>query len=73
MKKTFLAALTVVTFGAGSAFAQGVPPGYSAPVYGSHAFAGHGKELAGQTHFLGKDTVLGKFFGHSAAGKVKAG
>jgi hypothetical protein len=36
--KVLLIAAVAAVIGAGSAFAQGLPPGQSAPVYGTHAF-----------------------------------
>jgi hypothetical protein len=71
MRKLVLAALTVASLGAGSAFAQGVPPGYVAPVYGSQAFSG--QRNAPPPHFLGQDTVLGKLFRHTGSAKVNRG
>ncbi len=39
MKAIILAAAAALTLGTGAAFAQGLPPSVSAPVYGSKAFA----------------------------------
>ncbi len=71
MKKLVLAALTVASLGAGGAFAQGVPPGYTPQTYGSQAFADHRNDPP--THFLGQNTVLGKLFRHSDTSKVNRG
>jgi hypothetical protein len=63
MKKTLIAAFTVLSLGTGSAFAQGLPPGVAAPSYGTYAFTDHSNEP--QVHFLGQGTVFGRLFGHS--------
>lgn len=39
MKTTILAAVAVLGLGVGSAFAQGVPPGYHEPHYGAQGFS----------------------------------
>jgi hypothetical protein len=55
MKTIALAALTVLTLGAGAAFAQGVPPGTQPEVYGSDAFPK-------QPYHNG--TIFSELFGH---------
>jgi hypothetical protein len=39
MKTIILAAFAALSLSAGVAYAQGVPAGFQAPAYGSHAFA----------------------------------
>lgn len=63
MKKTLIAAFTVLSLGTGSAFAQGLPAGSTPPVYGTYAFTDHRNDP--QVHFLGQGTVFGRLFGHS--------
>ena len=63
MKKTLIAAFTMLSVGVGSAFAQGVPVGSTPPVYGTYAFTDHHNDP--QVHFLGQGTVFGRLFGHS--------
>jgi hypothetical protein len=63
MKKIFLAGLTVLSLGAGSAFAQGMPAGLYPYSYTEAGSPAHRNDP--QVHFLGQGTVIGKIFGHS--------
>ena len=56
MKKIILVASAVLSPGAGTAFAQGLPAGSVPPVYGSHAFPN-------QPYQTG--TIFSEIFGHS--------
>jgi hypothetical protein len=45
-----------------------VPAGFHEPAYGAQAFSDHPKQAS--SHFLGKDTVLGKMFTSSSTDHV---
>jgi hypothetical protein len=63
MKKIILVASAVLNLGMGTAFAQGLPPGYANPAYGSHAFPN-------QPYHTG--TIFSEIFGHSKSGHATA-
>jgi hypothetical protein len=68
MKTMILAAVAAMSLGVGAAYAQGVPAGFHEPAYSAQAFSDHPKQAS--SHFLGKDTVLGKMFTSSSTDHV---
>ena len=61
MKTMVLAAAAALSLGMNAAFAQGLPPGSTPPVYGSQAFPNQSYH---------NNTVLSEIFGHSRGGQV---
>ena len=63
MKKIILVALGVLSLGMSTAFAQGLPAGAVAPIYGSHAFPDRPRQTG---------TIFSEIFGHSKSGQAAA-
>ncbi len=72
MKTMILATFAALSVSVGAAYAQGVPAGgdFQPPAYGQQAFSDHRNDPV--VHFLGKDTVVGKIFGHSTSDRAAA-
>jgi hypothetical protein len=69
MKTMILAAVAVLSLGAGAAYASGGPvgfadgSGYQGPTYDAQASANRGNQA--EVQFLGPNTVVGKWFHYS--------